>query len=49
MKCRQPYTIVITGHQGINFGVVPVNEAAVAEVEGSKIIKPQLEIVGGIS
>ncbi len=44
-KCRQPFIITIAGAQ-IQFQIVPVDDSIVEQVEGSKIVKPALSIVG---
>jgi len=46
-RCHQPYTIIMGQYQ-VAFGAAPVNEEAVNFMEGSKIVKPKLEIVGGL-
>lgn len=44
-QCSQPFTYQITGQYSISFQVVPVNDDAVAQVEGSRIIKPELKLM----
>ena len=45
-KCRQPFIIAIAGAQ-IQYQVIPVEEAVVEQIEGTRIVKPELSIVGG--
>lgn len=47
-RCRQPFAFGIQSYQLAPM-IAPVNDDAVEAVEGSKIVKPALEIVGGIS
>jgi hypothetical protein len=44
-RCRAPYTLAIVGQYSVSFATVPVNEEAVAQIEGSRIIKPTLGLV----
>ena len=44
-KCRQPFMITIASAQ-LQFQIVPVDDAIVEQLEGSKIVKPALSIVG---
>jgi hypothetical protein len=43
-RCRQAYTYVF-GVYTVNISAMPVNDEAVAQVEGSRIIKPTLGLV----
>lgn len=45
-KCRQPFIIAIAGAQ-IQYQVIPVEESVAEQIEGTRIVKPELSIVGG--
>lgn len=44
-KCRQPFIFIIQGAQ-IVFNVQPVGDEIVERIEGSKLVKSALSIVG---
>jgi hypothetical protein len=47
-KCAQRFIFTLTPSP-ITYAIMPVGDEIVQQMEGSKIIKPALEIVGGIS
>ena len=47
-KCRAAYVLIVQG-ASLVFNATPVDDAKALEIEGTRIIKPKLEIVGGIS
>lgn len=44
-KCRQPFVLVVQGAQ-VAFNVQPVGDEIVERIEGTKVIKSALELVG---
>lgn len=45
-KCRQPFVFIVQGAQVV-FNVQPVGDEIVERLEGTKLIKSALELVGG--